>query len=148
MRRAHYPADRNQVPAHISLFHQLPGSQLDAVKRRLKAVCGALPPPRADITGLKSLGQGVAARIVSPELVAVRDELAEGWAGLLIAQDRHGFAPHLTIQNKVTAAEARATLARLETGFTPIATRIVALALWRYLDGPWQPLGEIAFRGR
>ena len=36
----------------------------------------------------------------------------------------------------------------LEAGFTPFSTRAVAVAIWRYLDGPWHPLGQVAFRGR
>lgn len=147
-RRAHYPVALNQVPAHITLFHHLPGSELEAVKRRLKAVCGQLPPPVIAVTGLRSLGPGVALKLQSPDLEAVRAELAEGWQTLLIPQDRQGFRPHLTIQNKVTAAEARATLQRLEAVFQPFVTHAVAVAIWRYLGGPWQLLGQVGFRGR
>jgi hypothetical protein len=52
----------------------------------------------------------------------------------------------VTIQNKVTAAAARATLAALGAGFAPRRSAIVALALWRYLDGPWAPLAEVRLR--
>ncbi len=31
---------------------------------------------------------------------------------------------------------------------SPFTTRAVALALWRYCDGPWEALGSTAFRGR
>ena len=148
LRRAHYPAALNQVPAHVSLFHHLPGSELAAVKRRLQAVCGPLPSPQVDVIGVKSLGRGVAVRLRSAELDAVRTELAEGWRTLLIPQDRAGFQAHVTVQNKVTGAQAKATLQTLEAGFRPFATQVVAIAIWRYLDGPWQPLGQVAFRGR
>ncbi len=37
LRRAHYPADRNQVPAHLTLFHALPPSALDEARRQLRA---------------------------------------------------------------------------------------------------------------
>jgi 2'-5' RNA ligase len=147
LRRAHYPAALNRVPAHVSLFHHLPGTELAAVKRRLHAVCGPRPPPHVDVTGVKSLGRGVAIRLRSPELDDVRAELAEGWRTLLIPQDRNGFQAHVTVQNKVTGAEAKATLQALEAGFAPFATRAVAVAIWRYLDGPWQALGQVAFRG-
>ncbi len=148
LRREHYPAQLNQVPAHISLFHHLPGSELAAVRRRLKAVCGPLPPPMVAVTGLRFLGKGVALKLRSPELDAVRGELADGWSTLLIPQDRAGFQPHVTIQNKVTPAAAKATLAALEAGFRPFEARAVAVAVWRYLGGPWEALGEVAFRGR
>ena len=147
LRRAHYPAALNRVPAHISLFHQLPGSELDAVRRRLKAVCGTVPPPEIAVTGLKSIGHGVALKLRSPELEDIRAELAAGWDTLLIPQDRAGFQPHMTIQNKVTPTASRETLQALETTFLPFTTHAVAIAIWRYLGGPWEALGEVAFRG-
>lgn len=148
LRRAHYPAALNRVPAHVSMFHHLPGRELAAVRRRLKAVCGEAPPPEVVVTGLKSLGQGVAYQLRSEGLVDVRAELAQGWDTLLIPQDRAGYRPHVTVQNKVTAAEAKATLAALQAGFEPFATRVRAVAVWRYCDGPWEALGETVFRGR
>ena len=147
LRRAHYPVLLNQVPAHVSLFHHLPGSELAAVKRRLQAVCGPLPPPMVEVIGIKSLDRGVAFRLRSPELDDVRAELAAGWSTLLIPQDRNGFQAHVTVQNKVTGAEARATLQALEAGFAPFTAKAVAVAVWRYCDGPWQALGQVAFRG-
>lgn len=148
LRRAHYPPELNRVPAHISLFHQLPGRELEAVKRRLRAVCAEVPPPEIAVTGLKSLGGGVALKLHSPELEAVRAELAAGWDTLLIPQDRAGFQPHLTIQNKVTPTQGKATLQQLKADVRPFVTHAVAIAVWRYLDGPWEALGQIAFRGR
>lgn len=147
-RRAHYPPTLNQVPAHVSLFHHLPGSELEAVRRRLKAVCGQVAPPGVLVAEVRSTGRGVAYRLRAPVLVNVRAELADGWDTLLIAQDRAGFQPHVTVQNKVTGAEAKATLARLAAGFVPFETRAVGVAIWRYLGGPWEALGSVAFRGR
>ena len=148
LRRAHYPPELNRVPAHVSLFHHLPGSELAAVKRRLKALCAELAPPPIEVTGLKLLGKGVAYKLRAPALADLHAELAEGWWALLIPQDRVGFDPHVTIQNKVTPAAARATLASLTAGFRPFATRALAIALWRYCDGPWESLGSVPFRER
>ena len=148
LRRAHYPAAINRVPAHVSLFHHLPGRELDAVKRRLKAVCGQVAPPAIEVTGLRFLGAGVAFKLRSPDLEDVRAELAQGWDTLLIPQDRAGFQPHVTVQNKVTPAQARATLAQLEDGFLPFTARATGIAIWRYLGGPWEALATVAFRGR
>ena len=148
LRRQHYPAELNRVPAHVSLFHQLPGRELAAVKRRLKAVCGQVPPPDVTVTGLKLLGRGVAFGLRSPMLEDVRAELAAGWDTLLIPQDRDGFQPHVTVQNKVTPAKAKATLAALEAAFLPFETRVLAVEIWRYLGGPWEALATVAFRGR
>ena len=101
------------------------------------------------MTGLKLLGRGVAYKLRTPELSALRAELADGWSTLLIPQDRAGFDPHVTVQNKVTPAEAKATLASaVGRASCPSTTRAIAVAIWRYCDGPWEALGSVAFRGR
>jgi hypothetical protein len=35
----------------------------------------------------------------------------------------------------------------LEAGFAAFETKAVGVAIWRYLDGPWEALGRVAFRG-
>lgn len=146
LRRAHYPAAINRVPAHISMFHQLPGSEHDAVIDRLKFTARHTPAPPVEVSGLRSLGKGVAITLRSPELEALRADLAEAWSPLLIAQDRQGWRGHVTIQNKVDATTAKATLAELSATFTPWQCRIVGVDVWRYLDGPWEHLKTVAFR--
>ena len=146
LRRAHYPAERNRVAAHLTLFHALPPSGLDETKRRL-ALYAAGRAPRAAIAGLMDLGGGVAFRIVSEELEHVRDELADHFHGSLAAQDASGWRPHVTIQNKVRPKEAMALIARLERDFKPRPLGIAGLALHRYLDGPWETLARYPFRG-
>ncbi len=148
LRREHYPSALNRVPAHVSLFHHLPGRELESVKRRLKLLCGQMPPPTIEVTGLRALGKGVAFKLRSPALDAFHDALAEGWDTLLIPQDRAGYLAHVTVQNKVTSAKARSTQAALERSFAPFTTRAIAVEIWRYRDGPWEALGAVAFRGR
>ena len=94
------------------------------------------------------LGGGVAFRIVSPELDAMRHELAHHLSGLLGAQDSGGWRPHVTIQNKVPPKLARALMAELERDFRPRPLAISGLGLHRYLNGPWEKLASYAFRGR
>ena len=147
-RRAFYPAGQNRVPAHVTLFRQLPGSELAAVRRQIKRICAEVAPPVVMVTQVLRREAGVALRLRAPGLADICDELAAGWAGLLTPQDRAGFAGQITIQNKVTAAEAKACHAQLAAGFVPFTTRAVAIALWRYCDGPWEALGSTAFRGR
>ncbi len=148
LRRLHFPVERNQVPAHVTLFHQLPGRELDAVRRRLKAVCGQVPPPAVAVTEVQFRGSGVAFKLRSPGLVDVRAELADGWDTLLIPQDRAGFQPHMTVQNKAEPMVARASYRALSADFRPFDAFATAIALWRYCGGPWEALGSIAFRGR
>ena len=147
LRRAHYPAERNQLPAHLTMFHALPPSAEGEVRRAL-ARLASQAPPRASIEGLMDLGGGVAFRIVSSELDLLRGDLAADFRGLLSAQDSGGWRPHVTIQNKVPPKEARALMAILEREFRPRPLGIFGLGLHRYLGGPWEPVERYAFRGR
>ena len=146
LRRAHYPPERNQLPAHLTMFHALPPSS-EAEARSILARLGNEPPPKVWIEGLMDLGGGVAFRLVSPDLDRIRSDLAEHFHGLLSAQDAHGWRPHVTIQNKVAPKQARALIRKLEDGFRPRSLAINGLGLHRYLGGPWQPIAATRFRG-
>ena len=146
LRRRHYPPERNRVPAHLTMFYSLAPSAEDEARRRL-AGQSARPAPPARIAGLMDLGGGVAFRVVSDELDAIRDELADDLHGLLGAQDSGGWRPHVTIQNKVAPKLARELLGSLERDFRPRPLRIAGLGLHRYLGGPWETLGVWKFRG-
>jgi hypothetical protein len=147
LRRAHYPPERNRLPAHLTMFHALPPSAEAEVRSRLSGLANA-KTPRASIEGLMDLGGGVAFRIVSPDLDAIRGELAHDLRGLLGAQDSGGWRPHVTIQNKVAPKTARALIAQLERGFAPRPLGISGMGLHRYLGGPWEELAIYPFRGR
>ena len=92
------------------------------------------------------LGGGVAIRIVSPVLEAIRVELVDAFSGMLTPQDAAGWRPHVTIQNKVTSGEARELHDRLARDFVPRLVAIEGLAAWRYRGGPWEPLSRHIFR--
>ena len=145
LRRAHYPAERNLVPAHLTLFRQLPPSAGAELGRRLAAAAAA-PPPRAAIAGILDLGEGTALRVESAALAALREDLAAAFHGLLMPQDLAPWRPHITVQNKVAPKEARRLQQELRAGFEPRPLAIRALASWRYLGGPWEPLKTHPFR--
>ena len=96
------------LAAHCTLFHHLPPSAADELKHRLVQATRGVRAPQARVGGLMSLGRGVAYRIESPDLVRVRADLVEAFAGMLTPQDAGGWRPHVTIQNKATAEAARA----------------------------------------
>jgi hypothetical protein len=146
LRRAHYPFERNRVPAHLTMFHSLPPSAEFELRSRL-AELARERPPRATIEGLMDLGGGVAFRVVSPDLDRIRGQLAEDLHGLLGTQDSGGWRPHITIQNKVAPKVARAFIANLQQGFRPRPLAVSGIALHRYLGGPWEDLGRWSFRG-
>jgi hypothetical protein len=147
LRRRHYPPDRNQVPAHLTLFHALPPSAEQEVRGRL-ADHAAGAAPTAVIAGLMNLGGGVAFRVVSEDLDAIRVELANDLHGLLGAQDQGGWRPHVTVQNKVDPKVARELRQSLERNFAERPLRIAGLGLHRYLGGPWETVRIFPFRKR
>jgi hypothetical protein len=146
LRRAHYPAERNRVTAHLTMFHALPPSAEMELRTRLADAARA-PPPSAVMAGLMDLGGGVAFRIVSPDLDRLREKLAAGLHGLLGAQDSGGWRPHVTIQNKVAPKVSLALIASLEDGFVQRPLAISGLGLHRYLGGPWEKIVVYPFRG-
>ena len=144
LRREHFPAAINRLSAHLTLFHHLPGERLDEVAADLAAVARG-PRPRLRIGAPRLLGRGVAFDIDSAGLMQARRELARRWAPLLSAQDRQGFRPHVTVQNKVEPAAARALRDDLAQRLAPWDGEGEALQLWRYLGGPWAAEAEFAF---
>ena len=146
LRRMHYPADRNQVPAHLTMFHALPPSIEEEAKHQL-ALHAKARPPLATVAGLMDLGGGVAFRVVSDELDELRDSIVDHFHGMLGARDTGGWRPHVTLQNKVPPKEARALITTLEGSFRPRPLGIAGLSLHRYLNGPWETLASYSFRG-
>ena len=146
LRRKHFPPERNQVPAHLTLFHHLPPSLDAELRDRLGALVRA-PAPPAHITGIMDLGGGTAFRVESEALEDVRAELAAAFRGMLTPQDQAPWRPHITIQNKVVRRDAIALQQELAVALFPRPLRIHGLTSWRYLDGPWEKLRSYAFRG-
>lgn len=147
LRRDHFPPARNLIPAHLTLFHHLPGDAMDSVAATLAGVTAGQPAFSLRTSGPRFLGRGVAFAFDTPDLGDLRKRLAAGWSAWLTPQDRQGFRPHVTIQNKVPANEARALFDRLGAAFQPFDVRAEGLLLWRYLGGPWEAAGEFPFLG-
>ncbi|RED15681.1 2'-5' RNA ligase family protein [Parasphingopyxis lamellibrachiae] len=145
LRKRYYPADRNRVQAHLTLFHHLPPSVGDELKFRLNAETRGAKAPRARLSRVMSLGQGVALGVESPDLMEIRDQLADAFAGLLMPQDRQPWRPHITIQNKVASSEAKALLEALSVDFEPRPLRIAGLSSWYYRGGQWELLAKYSF---
>ena len=133
-RQIYFPPERNFLKAHLSLFHQLPNTPntrqyFQSVKDQKFTM---------QVTGLFSLGGGVAYRLESPELLHLRKTIANHFADVLIPQDRQGFRPHITIQNKVLPQQAKQLLHTLSGTFSPFTVQTTGLDLWTYLGGPWR----------
>jgi hypothetical protein len=133
MRNAYFPIERNQVPAHLMLFHQLPYepdtlSYMETIRSEVFT---------AEVTRLFFLGNGVAYAVESAQLNALHTTIKKHFHHVLIPQDLQGYRPHITVQNKVSPQTARDTMAMLLMDFEPFTMDILGMDLWRYLGGKW-----------
>ena len=143
MRQQYFPPERNQIPAHLTLFHTLPDTP--AASATLQQVAAKHKPFPMQVTGLRSLGKGVAYKLASPQALALHAELSAAFADDLSPQDKQRFMPHVVIQNKATPEQARLLLATLTAGFQSFQVQAIGLELWHYLGGPWQLAETIPF---
>ena len=148
LRTTYFPPERNQLAAHLTMFHAIPPTLEEELRHRLAGLAAELAPPRATVTGLMNLGGGVAYRVACDELDAICGELSAAFRGHLTQQDSHGWRPHITVQNKVTSGTALATMIELERGFTPHPLAVAGLAYHHYEGGPWRLGRTYPFRGR
>lgn len=144
-RRRYFPPERNFIPAHLTLFHALPGEQVEKIQKDIEVRASDQKPFRLDVTGLRPLGRGVAYALASAELTAMRRYFALAWNDWLKPQDRQNHNPHVTVQNKVDPTQARALLEDLSDSFRPFQVEAVGLDLWWYRGGPWEHVRGFRF---
>ena len=147
LRRAHYPAERNRLDAHVTLFHALAPSLLGELKPLLSAMAGEFSAPRAQLNGVMDMGKGTALAIHSPAMLEIRSDIAFRFRGALTAQDDHTPRLHITIQNKVERGAAWALQKDLAMVDLAREFRFVGLGLHIYRGGPWETIGTWPFRG-
>jgi hypothetical protein len=145
LRKLYFPPERNFLSAHVTLFHHLsPNEHLlieDLVQWSKETE--VLP---LHITAVKSIGRGVAFTIDCPALVALHQKMQARWQAWLTPQDRQKIWPHITVQNKVAASEAKETLTTLQASFRPFTASGTGFDLWSYEGGPWKFIRRFPFR--
>ncbi|SHI30532.1 2'-5' RNA ligase family protein [Wenxinia saemankumensis] len=144
-RQRHFPDRGYTLPAHLTLFHKLPGEALPEIHAHLAKVAAAtraLPLRAAELLDFRP---GAAVRFEAPAAGALRARLARDWQGWLTAQDRQGWRAHVTLQNKV--AKEDSAYPQLSAGFAPFDARATGLLLWHYRGGPWARAGTYPFAG-
>ena len=146
LRQAHYPPGRNRMGAHVTLFHGLPPSADAEVRGLLSELCRR-PPPDAAICGLMDLGRGTAFAVDSPGMADLHGEMAERLHGLIQQKDARPLRLHITIQNKVAPADARALQAAMRRSFEPRAFRFRGFGLYGWTGEIWRQERVFAFRG-
>lgn len=145
LRQQHFPPVRNVVPAHVILFHQLPGDRESAISQSLETRCAQTKRFSFALPSLQFFGNGVAINVSSPELMQLHKTLATTWDAWLIPQDRQGYRPHITIQNKVDSKTARQLYEELESQWQSTTGWGEGLLLWHYQKGPWELAREFCF---
>lgn len=146
LRQQYFSPERNVLPAHITLFHKLPGDRETDVHQVLQHVCSCTSKLSLTFPTVRFLGQGVAVDVTCPELLQLRQQLATQWHTWLSPQDQQRYRPHITIQNKTTANEARHLYEQLSHDWQPLAGYGEGLLLWYYQGGPWELAGEFLFQ--
>lgn len=148
LRDEHFPPERNHLEAHVTLFHALPPSYEAELSRVLARLARENAPVAAQLEGVMSLGRGTALKLSSPAMLKLRDEIAEHFHGSLSAQDQHRPRLHITVQNKVSPAEAKALQAQLGPAVQSRPFAFRGFFLFRYRGGPWEAVREWSFRGQ
>ncbi len=143
LRRQYFPPAINYIDAHVTLFHTLP--ELPEIPDALAAAASAQSSFDLAVTGLRSLGKGVAYTLESAVLQTLHRRLATACAEHLTPQDRQRFQPHIVVQNKVTPEAAKTLLQHLRSTFAPARVEATGLSLWHYRNGPWEPARLFSF---
>jgi hypothetical protein len=143
LRGQHFPANRNYLDAHLTLFHALPDTS--RILEDLENFVKEQQPFDVNAQTVVSLGNGTAIKIVSPELPLLHQKLQKNWFDILTNQDRQKRNFHITIQNKVEPQVAKKLQADMAQAFEPFHFTIHGIKLWRYLGGPWEHLTNLDF---
>jgi len=143
IRQQYFPKHLNRLPAHVTLFHALPYSQLDKIQADLEAVPSSVKP-FSICTGQPfrtGRGVGITCDLGLKEAQALQEMLRENWLEYLSTQDRAvEWVPHWTVMNKV------ANVKEVRSAFNTIRRdlfenihygRAIGLDLWRYDKGDW-----------
>lgn len=148
LRRAHYPVHRNKLEAHVTLFHSFAPSLREELRRLLSQMASEHAPPHAVLDGIMNLRGGTALAIESPDMLAIRERIAEHFHGALTAPDSHAPRLHITVQNKVSRQEAMRLQKDLAPVLQPRKFAFRGLGLHLYRETYWEALGRWSFRGK
>ncbi|MCJ8209680.1 2'-5' RNA ligase family protein [Mucilaginibacter sp. RS28] len=145
LRKAYFPAERNYLDAHLTMFHHLPAHEKQIVTD-IEYTTSQNAEFRLTASAVVGIGNGVAFKIVSEELAQMHRLLQQQWHEWLIPQDRQKLWPHITVQNKVSPEVAKNLKEQLEENFQPFEFKATGLSLWEYLGRPWKSIRNYQFQ--
>lgn len=148
LRSRHFPAKRNFLRAHLTMFHKLPSEDLENIQKHVFNSAARRKHILAKVSAVRHLGAGTAFTITSPDLVEIRSSLRAQLLPSLGPQDLQTWQPHITVQNGVSHTQADVLFEMLSEDFVPCEIRIIGIDLWQYLEGPWALLDSCLFSAR
>ena len=152
MRNRYFPKHLNRTGAHLTLFHALPHSHMDALEQGLSQTATSMKPFDVSTGKPFRMRKGVGINVDEgyKKMKDVHGDLQSQWSAFLSEQDAGGFRPHWTVMNKVDDEQkvdgAFATI-RQELSESNQEGRAVGLDLWRYERGNWIFAREYVFGG-
>jgi 2'-5' RNA ligase len=150
LRRTHYPRAYNHVPAHLTLFRHLPGTQAPNLLTALRTEASATRVFPVSLGPVTRLGSAIVLTARSDTLAALHARLASRFQPLLTPQDRAPFRPHVTLANKLDDIALAQAQRALEAANPRFDTQAEALLLWRFDEdrpqSPWTLLVRLGFR--
>lgn len=147
MRSRYFPPERNFIPAHVSLFHHLPGvheGDIDATLAEAARASGTIDLAFREV---RRMDRGFLIAVDAPMLAEVHARLARSFRAWLTPQDRQPFRAHVTIMNKAEREDAARAFDEVRAGWAPWRGIGDRLLLWEYRGGPWDAVAEYPFSG-
>lgn len=150
MRKQYFPKRLNRIPAHLTLFHALPHSHIEALEESLKHLSSNTQPFQVTTGGPFRMRKGVGVNVDGgyQDLKDVHSQLRSQWMPFLSEQDQGGFRPHWTVMNKIDEEEEveyALGAVRKELSQSTKEGRAVGLDLWKYDRGNWIWANEYTF---
>ena len=140
LREKYFPKPINKTPAHITLFHALPGSKLDKIRADLEQFARMQTPFSISTGSIKRLRHGAALLMKgSYPAKEIHSQLKGRWMEWLSQQDRGGFQGHYTVMNKVEDSETiDRAIDEIGDSFRGAEGQAQGLTLWKYDKGRWR----------
>ena len=147
LRSRYFPPERNFIPAHLSLFHHLPGSDEPEIDAALAEAAASRAPIGLRFRTVKRMDRGMMIDVEAPGLASVHGRLTRAFAGWLTPQDKQPFRSHITIMNKAEREDAARAFTEVQAGWSPWDGVGDRLLLWEYRGGPWDAVASYPFSG-
>ncbi|KAH8725077.1 2'-5' RNA ligase superfamily-domain-containing protein [Phaeosphaeriaceae sp. PMI808] len=142
LREQYFPKRLNRTPAHLTLFHALPHSHIEALEQSLSQLSTSTRPFQVTTGGPFRMRKGVGVNVDNgyQKMKEVHSQLRSQWVSFLSEQDQGGFRPHWTVMNKVdeeTEVEHALSAVRKELSHNTKEGQAIGLELWKYDRGNW-----------